>query len=139
MKVFKVRIRNLGGGEPDFLHFIEIVPPKPTSEESLGKLAKVSEITLENRPTVGVMISNKDQADMRLYFDKETFSLVKLVHQVANSTTTYEEYFDDYIQLDELVYPRKSVVFIRGTKQHEKEITALKFIEPPADDYFDQS
>jgi hypothetical protein len=104
------------------------------------RLSIEEEIILEKRPALGVKVSQKDRPDTRLYFDKETFALVKLVQQV-NETSTYEDvYADEYGEVDGVVYPKRITVYLKGAAgqtQMEMEITKFEFIDPPAEDYFD--
>jgi hypothetical protein len=100
------------------------------------RLSTVEEIILESRPALGVKVSQKDRPDVRLYLDKESFALVKLIQQVNETSALEEVYADEYGEVDGVAYPKKAIVYGGGVKMHEVEITKFEFIEPPAEDFF---
>jgi hypothetical protein len=87
------------------------------------RLSPIEEIVLEGRPSASVMISRKDRPDIRLYFDKETFVLTKLARtsQGHKGIQSLNHLYDDYAELDGLVYPRKSTTYLDDVKIIEME------------------
>lgn len=99
-------------------------------------LSTVAEIVVDGRAAAGVNIAHEDRPDVQLYFDKETFAPVKLSAKVNDRD--FEQFYDDYGDLDGLVYPRKIVTFGAGKKLVEMRITELKFVDAVDDDTFDK-
>jgi hypothetical protein len=83
-----------------------------------------------------VNIARQDRPDVQLYFDKETFALVKLARKVIGVPS--EEFYDDYADLDGLVYPKKAVLYGNGNKLYEMQITELKFLDAAEKGAFDK-
>lgn len=94
-------------------------------------LTMVDEIVLDGRPSVGVKISHADRPDVTLYFDKETYVLTKQVRpwRQPGGNRTFTILYDDYVEADGLVYPRKATRYLDDVKSYESEITDLKFLD----------
>ena len=100
------------------------------------RLTTVMEIVIEGRPAVGVNVAHEDRPDVQMYFDKETFALVKLARKLDGRVL--EEYYDDYADLDGLVYPKKQVNHGNGSKTSELHTTELKFLDAVEDKTFQE-
>lgn len=107
----------------------------PLDDEAFH-LSTSDEIMIDNRPAVGVIVSHQDRPDVRLYFDKETFALVKSTRKVND--VPFEEFYDDYAELDGLVYSKKIVQFANGKKLTEMQTTELKFLDSVEQSAFEQ-
>ena len=107
----------------------------PLDDEAFH-LSTVEEITIDNRPAVGVDVSHQDRPNVQLYFDKDTFALVKLARKV--NELPFEEFYDDYAELDGLVYPKKTVHFGNGKKLTEIKTTEMKFLDSVEEGTFEQ-
>ena len=100
------------------------------------ELTALDEVMLEGRSVVGVKISCKDRPDVRLYFDKEAMTLVKLARQFNDRL--FEERYDDFAELEGLVYPKKIVQYANGNKFVEMETVGFKFLDKVDDAIFEQ-
>ena len=100
------------------------------------ELTALAEIMLEGRPTVGVKISCEDRPDVRLYFDKDAMTLVKLARDFNGRL--FEETYDDFAELEGLVYPKKIVQYMLGKKMTEMETTEFEFLDKVDDAIFEQ-
>lgn len=107
----------------------------PLDDEEF-QLATVAEIMVEGRPALGVKVSRQERPDVTLYFDKDTFALVKQA-RTANGRP-FEEFYDDYAELDGLVYPEKIVQYGNGNKLFEVRTTEIKFLDSVPDDTFEK-
>lgn len=105
-------------------------------DDKVFRMALVPEITIDNRPAAGVNIAHDDRPDVQLYFDKETFAPVKLARKVNDRS--YEEFYDDYAELDGLIYAKKTVQYGNGQKIAEIQTTELKFLDAVEDGTFEQ-
>lgn len=105
-------------------------------DDEVFHLSKSEEITIDKRAAVGVTISREGRPDIQLYFDKETYAPVKLARKMNG--LPYEEFYDDYAELDGLVYPKKTVVYGNGQKLFEAQTTDLKFLDKVEESTFDQ-
>lgn len=94
-------------------------------------LTMVDETVLDGRPSVGVKISHADRPDVTLYFDKETYVLTKQVRpwRQPGGNRTFTFLYDDYVEADGLVYPRKATHYLDDAKSYESEITDLTFLD----------
>lgn len=103
-------------------------------------LMMVDEIVLDGRPSVGVKISHADRPDVTLYFDKETYVLTKQVRpwRRPDGNRTSTTLYDDYVEVDGLVYPRKATRYVDDAKSYESEITDLKFLDSVDKTVFEQ-
>ena len=100
------------------------------------KLAALDEIMLDGRAAIGVKITCGDRPDVRLYFDKDAMTLVKLVREFNG--TLSEQIYDDFADLDGLVYPKKVVQYSDGKKITEMETTEFKFLDKVDEAIFEQ-
>jgi len=100
------------------------------------ELTALDEVMLEGRSAVGVKISCKERPDVRLYFDKEAMTLVKLARQFNDRL--FEERYDDFAELEGLVYPKKIVQYANGNKFVEMETIGFKFLDKVDDAIFEQ-
>lgn len=91
------------------------------------RLTVLDEIVVDGRPAVGVKVSRTNQKDVRLYFDKDAMTLVKQV--IDYNGRLSERYYDDFAELDGLVYPKKIVHYANGNKFVEMETTEFEFLD----------
>lgn len=91
------------------------------------RLTVLDEIMVDGRPAVGVKVSRMNQKDVRLYFDKDAMTLVKQV--IDYNGRLSERYYDDFAELDGLVYPKKLVHHVNGSKVIEMETTEFEFLD----------
>ena len=110
----------------DFLYGEWVSTLLPLSDPQF-ELTSLDEIMLDGRPAVGVKISREDRPDVRLYFDKDAMTLVKLSREFNDRL--FEETYDDFTELDGLVYPKKIVQYMIGNKHTEMETTEFKFLD----------
>lgn len=106
-------------------------------DDKAFKLSALDEIILDDRPAVGVKVSHADRPDVQLYFDKEAMTLVKLVYQV-NETRQAVQTFDDFTELDGLVYPRKIITWSGGKPAAERQMNKFEFLDEVGDRTFEQ-
>jgi hypothetical protein len=64
---------------------------------------------------------------VELYFDKDAMTLVKQV--IDYNGRLSERYYDDFAELDGLVYPKKLVHYVAGNKVTEMETAEFKFLD----------
>lgn len=100
------------------------------------KLTKLDDLLIDGRPALGLNVSRQDRPDVQLYFDKETFALVKLARK-ANDRS-YEEYYHNYGELDGLKYPRVVEQHFNGKKAIEMQTKELTFLDEVEQGTFDQ-
>jgi hypothetical protein len=91
------------------------------------KLTPLDEILLDGRAAIGVKITCENRPDVRLYFDKDAMTLVKLAREFNGRL--FEETYDDFAELDGLVYPKKIVQYMIGNKRTEMETTEFRFLD----------
>jgi hypothetical protein len=106
-------------------------------DDKAFELSALDEIMLDERPAVGVKVSHAERPDVRLYFDKEAMTLVKLVYQV-NETRQAAQTFDDFAELDGLVYPSKIIMWSGGKPATERQMTKFDFLDEVGDETFEK-
>ena len=93
-------------------------------------LASLGEVKVENRPAFGVRVSSKGHRDINLYFDKETYLLVKTDTRAKDEESgmevNQETFYSDFKEIDGIKEFMKVVVkkdgkpFVEGTVQETK-------------------
>lgn len=118
------------------LYFQRIEMLKPLISAKGYVLSSLGEIEVDNRPALGVRIASKGKRDIDLYFDKETFLLVKSAHGLTDLTgkellreTIYSDYRNDKQWM-------KMVVFQDGKKVLEMKPIEIKFLDKIANSVF---
>ena len=106
-------------------------------DDKAFELSALDEIMLDERPAVGVKVSHADRPDVQLYFDKEAMTVVKLVYQV-NETRQAVQTFDDFAELDGLVYPRKIIMWSGDQPAVERQMTKFEFLDDVDDQTFEK-
>ena len=104
--------------------------------EPAFRFSAPKEVTIDNRPALGIIVSHDDRPDVELYFDKETFALVKLARKINDRS--YEEFYHNYSELDGLKFPTVVQQFANGKKLVELQTTDLKFLDAVEDGTFAQ-
>lgn len=109
-------------------------------DEAGFRLTMLDEVVLDGRPSVGVKISHAERPDVQLYFDKETFVLTKQVRpwRQPGGNRSFTFLYDDYVETDGLVYPRKATGYLDDAKSFESEIRELKFLDKVDEKLFEE-
>jgi hypothetical protein len=107
----------------------------PLADDAFG-LATMTDVTIDGRPAVGVEVSHKDHPSIRLYFDKEMTVLVKSSYEGGGMEMA--EIYDDFAELDGLVYPKKISQYMRGRRFRDLVTTEFKFLDDVPAKTFDE-
>lgn len=105
-------------------------------DDGAFKLAPIDEITIDGRPAVGIKVTHADRPDVRLYFDKVNFTVVKFSRTMQRGT--FDEVYNDFAELDGLVHPKKIAYIANGKKIVELEVTKLEFLDTVDDATFEK-
>lgn len=97
-------------------------------------LSIIGEDKVEGKKVVGIRVSAKDQKDVSLYFDKETWLLAKIEYRGADPTTgkeiTEERIVTEYGKSKSGVpQPKKVIVKHDGKQFLEAEVVELTMLE----------
>jgi hypothetical protein len=114
-----------------YVGWVERLAPLLDKEFTLSKL---EEIKVDGKPTVGVKVARKGQADVSLYFDKDTFLLAKSSYTVKdpehmNKEVAQESFYKDYKEADGIKTAMKIVDKRDGKPYVEAEMSGLKNLE----------
>ncbi|MBY0523158.1 MAG: hypothetical protein K2R98_07150 [Gemmataceae bacterium] len=94
------------------------------------KVAPLADIKVNDKPAVGISVSQKGQKDVKLYFDKESGLLVKAERKVrdaeAKKEVTEEVIFSDYKEVDGLKIAMKFNSKRDGKPYADAEMTEAK-------------
>jgi hypothetical protein len=94
-----------------------------------SKLAAAPAVTIDDRPAVGLVVTESVKLPMILYFDAETHRLVRIDHR------GHQTLFSDYREADGFHYPAKSKgINPSGKEWYHTEITSVeRLTELPAE------
>jgi len=94
-----------------------------------SKLAAAPAAKVDDRPAVGVVVTESVKMPMTLYFDAETYRLVRIDHR------GHQTLFSDYREVDGFRYPAKSKgINPSGKEWYHTEITSVeRLAELPAE------
>ena len=121
--------------ENGYLNWITTVFPLKQKEY---KLSLIDEVTVKGEAAVGLLVRREKHDDVKLYFDKKTYLLVKIEHPFHNVETganvTEVEVLSNYKTVQGIKQPYKGVTYWDGTLQSDVEIVELKLHEKRIDD-----
>ncbi len=106
----------------------------PLLDPTYKVTASDKEIKVDGKDAVGIRVSSKDLKEMKLYFDKKTFYLVKVerdgLDQATGQNVLEEHFFSNYQKTPEgISHPMKMVILQDGKKIMEMETVDYKPLE----------
>jgi hypothetical protein len=97
------------------------------------KLAALGQVTVNNRPAVGIRISSEGHKDVSFYFDKQTGLLAKVVHPTTDAITgkevTEERILLEYQEVDGVKTAKREEVYHDGKKFMEAEVLQYRLVD----------
>lgn len=105
------------------------------------ELSLIGEVKVEDKPAVGVRVTNKGQKDVSLFFDKQTNLLVKIEHRTTQpgggNEITEERIILEYKKdKDGIQMPKKVLIKHDGKKFAEAEVVEGGLLEKIDDGEF---
>jgi hypothetical protein len=117
----------------DTLHLDRIarLAPLVTDKDKTFQLAALEESKVNDKPVVGVKVSTKGRADVKMYFDKDSGLLVKTEHMVEEGARKLkqEEFFSDFKEVDGYKRPTRTAIHRDGKKVSEIEEVEVKYLD----------
>jgi outer membrane lipoprotein-sorting protein len=113
----------------------------PLLTEPGYQVAYAGESKVNDRPVVTLKVTAKGRKELRMYFDKETFLLVKTEHTLDDSMgkeVRQEAYYSDFRELGGYRRPTRIVAFRDGKKVMEGELLEAKYLERVPESEFKQ-
>jgi hypothetical protein len=105
-------------------------------------LSPLGETKVNNRPAVGIKVSNPGHRDIDLYFDKDTGLMAKMEFRAwdiqMNKEVNEERIVTEYADYDGLKVPKKAAVQRDGKKIMDLEVTEIKFLGQVDDSEFEK-
>jgi hypothetical protein len=100
-------------------------------KENRFRLEPLGEVKVNGKPAVGVRASHKGRRDINLFFDKETWLLVKSERVVkdlmaGDQEFTHETFYSDYKDVNGTKQPTKLLINRDGKKDLDGEITDVE-------------
>src|SRR5262249_21770538 len=94
-------------------------------------LASLGDVKVNDKPAVGIRVSEKGFRDVNLFFDKDKSLLVKIETVVKDQMTggkeeTQEEILSDYKETNGVLQPMELVINRDGKKYVDGEITEFE-------------
>ncbi len=97
------------------------------------KFSPLGDAQVEGKPAIGVKVSHDGHRDVDLYFDKESYLLVKtetrMLHPIAMQEVPAVAHYTDYKENNGIKEARKLVLYLDGQKFLDAEITETKLLE----------
>ena len=104
------------------------------------KLLKTKGIEEVNGRACYKVVKAPEKGTVRsVYYDKKSYMIIKTmtVHTDSQGEFLYEHYFEEYQKTDNILFPYKTVVFLRGQKVSEKLIETIEHNIDIPDGVFD--
>lgn len=109
-------------------------------KEKPFELSLLGEIKVNEKPAVGVKVSNKGHKDFSIYFDKESGLMVKFEYRtrdfMAGQDVNEERFFTDYREVDGVMTAKKILIHRDGKKFLDADVLETKFVEKFDDSEF---
>jgi outer membrane lipoprotein-sorting protein len=107
------------------------------------KLSPLGEDRVDDRPVIGVRVEHKGYRDINLYFDKETYLLLKMETRIKDPLRGGEEIaaetlYGDYKDVDGVMTAHKVTIKYDGKTFIESEITDMKYVEKLDENIFER-
>ena len=107
------------------------------------KLSPLGEEKVDDRPVIGVRVEHKGFRDISLYFDKESYLLLKMETRIKDPLRGGEEIaaetlYNDYKDVDGVMTAHKVTIKYDGKVYIESEVTEVKYSEKLDDMLFEK-
>src|SRR5262245_2749776 len=112
-------------------HAAYVASLTPLLAEDKGyRFTLLPEAKVQGRPAVGIKVSQADQRDVNLYFDRDNSLLVKKVLRphAGGAASVQEEIFSDFKDVQGLKRPTRVQVLINGVPHAEGTIRSTVFL-----------
>jgi hypothetical protein len=110
-------------------------------KDEVFNVTTAGEVTIDDRPALGVQVSRKGHRDVKLFFDKETRLLVKterLAKDDRGLEVTEETFLSDYKEAQDIKQAMK-ITLRRGGKPYQTwEVTEYQLAAKAIDGTFDK-
>jgi hypothetical protein len=104
----------------------------PLLQDKAFELSPLKEVKAGDRTLVGVKVSSKGQSDARIYFDKESYLLVRIEYPTKNNRdreVMQEDNFSNFSEVNGIKMAKKMVAVQDGKKLMEVEVIEAEFPE----------
>lgn len=107
------------------------------------KLSPLGEEKVDDRPVIGVRVEHKGFRDISLYFDKESYLLLKMETRIKDPLRGGEEIaaetlYNDYKDVDGVMTAHKVTIKYDGKVYIESELTEVKYSDKLDDILFEK-
>jgi phosphotransferase system IIB component len=107
------------------------------------KLSPLGEENIDGRQAIGIRVEHKGYRDVNLFFDKESYLLLKMQAPIKDLLRGGEEVaaetvFGDYRDIDGVMTAHKFTIKYDGKSYNEGEVTDVKYSESLDDNMFDK-
>jgi hypothetical protein len=107
------------------------------------KLSALGEENIDGRQAIGIRVEHKGYRDVNLFFDKESYLLLKMQAPIKDMLRGGEEVaaetvFGDYRDIDGVMTAHKFTIMYDGKAYNEGEVTEVKYSESLDDNAFDK-
>jgi len=123
----------------DTFHQQQVQTLTPLRDKSY-ELSPLGELKVNDKPAIGVRVAKKGFRDINLYFDKESGLLVKVEGRSADllsqKEATQETIFKEYMDVDGLQVPKKTIIYQDGKEFGEVETLEYKVLDKLDDNEF---
>lgn len=126
--------------EEQFIGWVVSLVPLVKQKDQF-KLSSIEGEQVDGRETIGVQVGSEGHRDVKLFFDKQTYDLLKARYQVKSAEQGFvdvdqELLFKDYMKVAGAKVPSEMVILRDGQKYVEAKITQIEPVEKFAEDVF---
>ncbi|MCX7701834.1 MAG: hypothetical protein N2039_13230 [Gemmataceae bacterium] len=113
----------------------------PLLEEKDYELKVIPGVKVNDRDTVGISVTGRERPEIKVYFDKETYLLLKVERKaldpsMAGVEALQETILADYKEFNGVKKPMKTTIFLDGRKFMDAVNTKLEVVEKIDDKEF---
>jgi hypothetical protein len=115
----------------DASHLMEVTKLTGLGDKKY-KLESLGESKVEDKPVIGIRVTTEGQRDVNLFFDKETYLILKTERRAVTMTeqeVTEERINQSFGEVEGLKIPKKVLVLRDGKKYVESEETETKVLD----------
>jgi peroxiredoxin len=120
------------------MHAESVAQIYPILADPQYKLALIIDTKVGDRTAVGVRVRRELHRDVQLFFDTETWRLLKTETQINENgkDIRQETFLEDYAQIDEVWRPRRSRIRWDGADRALREMSEIRSTDQPEADAF---
>jgi hypothetical protein len=124
------------------LYVARLTTLSPLLKDKSLELSLLPEEKVNGKAALGIKVASKDQKDVKIYFDKESYLIVKVSRQaldpVNKGKVTQDDFYSDYKDFDGLKQAMQLVIQMDGKEFINAQFSELTFPKSLPDGTFNK-